>query len=93
MEKRIDELGWMMKTYGATDEKVAGILSPAAKASRDHIHSLLVKQPTEARPVGAAPGAGSISPEGRASLKEGVETTFGNGQVWTLKGGQPVRIK
>lgn len=26
-------------------------------------------------------------------LREGVETTFGNGQTWSLQGGKPVRIK
>lgn len=29
----------------------------------------------------------------RAKLREGVETSFTNGQVWTLKNGSPVRIK
>ena len=27
------------------------------------------------------------------SLKEGIKTTFGNGQVWTLKDGKPVQVK
>ena len=26
-------------------------------------------------------------------LKEGVNTTFANGQVWTLQNGQPVQVK
>ncbi len=26
-------------------------------------------------------------------LKEGIETEFGNGQIWTLQNGQPIRIK
>lgn len=32
-------------------------------------------------------------PETIKQLKEGVATTFGNGQVWTLKGGQPVQVQ
>lgn len=29
----------------------------------------------------------------RSALKEGVEVTFGNGQVWTLQGGKPKRVR
>ena len=32
-------------------------------------------------------------PQALQSLKEGVNTTFGNGEVWTLRGGQPVRVR
>ena len=28
-----------------------------------------------------------------SSLREGHDTTFGNGQVWTLRNGQPVQVK
>lgn len=35
----------------------------------------------------------TLPPHAAASLKEGVHTTFGNGQVWTLQNGQPVRVK
>ena len=34
-----------------------------------------------------------IPTQARAQLKEGYNTTFKNGQVWTLKDGQPVRVK
>jgi hypothetical protein len=40
----------------------------------------------------AAPGNGGGSPPADR-LKEGVNTTFGNGQTWTLKGGKAVRVK
>lgn len=36
---------------------------------------------------------GSIPPSAAAQLQEGVQHTFGNGQVWTKTNGQPVRIK
>lgn len=36
--------------------------------------------------------AASMPPAARASLKEGQITTFGNGQKWTLRGGQPVQV-
>jgi hypothetical protein len=40
----------------------------------------------------AAPPAAVPPPEAIAKLKEGVITTFGGGQLWTLKDGRPVRV-
>jgi hypothetical protein len=38
--------------------------------------------------------AGGLPPEAKAQLKAGTDTTFGNGQVWTLDAnGQPKQIK
>lgn len=37
-------------------------------------------------------GGGELPPQARAQLKEGVHTTFANGQVWTLSQGVPVRV-
>jgi hypothetical protein len=56
------------------------------------------------KPITAAPAAGSpqpqaaatdgeLPPAARAKLKEGVVTTFGNGQSWTLQNGKPVRMQ
>ena len=45
---------------------------------------------------GGAPmpaGPQSIPPEAVSQLSEGAATTFGNGQVWTLRGGQPERVQ
>lgn len=44
---------------------------------------------------GTAPpaGGGTLPAQAQSQLKEGVDTTFGNGQVWTLQNGQPVRIR
>jgi hypothetical protein len=44
----------------------------------------------QARP--ATPAA-SLPPAARAALKEGQNVTFGNGQTWTLRNGQPVRLR
>lgn len=38
-------------------------------------------------------GGDTLPPEAVSKLKEGVITTFGNGQDWTLQGGQPKRVK
>ncbi len=37
--------------------------------------------------------AGAIPAQARARLREGMVTTFGNGQQWTLQHGKPVRVK
>lgn len=37
--------------------------------------------------------AAQLPQAARAALKEGQVTTFGNGQKWTLKGGQPVQVQ
>lgn len=46
------------------------------------------------RPGGEQPADQDVlPPEAAARLKEGIPTTFANAQVWTLRGGQPVRLK
>jgi hypothetical protein len=46
--------------------------------------------PAAASQTTAAPGSAAAPPA--SALKEGVHTTFGNGQTWTLKNGQPVQV-
>ncbi len=41
----------------------------------------------------ATPAASQIPAAAAAQLQEGVQHTFGNGQVWTKQNGKPVRIK
>ena len=46
--------------------------------------------------VSASPAggnAGALPPQALAQLKEGIHTTFGNGQVWTIQNGKPVRVQ
>jgi hypothetical protein len=56
------------------------------------------------RPDATAPTASAAAPNAKpapavsttppvSKLKEGVATTFGNGQTWTLKNGKPVQVK
>lgn len=44
-------------------------------------------------PPAPAPSASSLPPQAVAKLREGVQTRFGNGQIWTLRNGQPVQVK
>lgn len=39
------------------------------------------------------PAQEELPPQARAQLREGAETTFNNGQVWTLQNGQPKRVR
>jgi len=50
--------------------------------------------PTATTPAAApAATAAALPPEAMAQLKENFHTTFGNGQVWTLVNGKPVRVQ
>lgn len=62
------------------------LLTPSAKTT---LQSLGGAAPAAAAP---APAAQAGSPPASA-LQEGQATTFGNGQVWTLRNGQPVRVR
>jgi hypothetical protein len=46
---------------------------------------------TSASPAGGA--ATLLPPQALSQLKEGFHTTFGNGQVWTLQNGKPVKVQ
>ena len=54
------------------------------------------RQPARETPAGSSSSA-TVAPElpaaARSALKEGVATTFGNGQKWMLHNGQPVQVK
>lgn len=49
--------------------------------------------PAGGNPAAAAAPSATLPPAVAAGLKEGVQTTFGNGQVWTKQNGAPVRVK
>jgi hypothetical protein len=69
-----------------------GPQSNIGKLLRDRERGML-KPGGAVTPVPDKGGAGAIPPEARAKLKEGVVTTFNNGQSWTLKNGEAVRVK
>jgi len=43
--------------------------------------------------AGELPPDGPLPPEAVSMLREGKNTRFKNGQVWTLQNGQPVRVE
>jgi hypothetical protein len=59
------------------------------KLNPDNVVIPLGREP--GRPAG--PGPVALPAAARSRLKEGQVTTFGNGQRWTLKNGQPVQVQ
>lgn len=74
---------------GAPVTEPKGQPSPGAGESLDHIPRLDLER---GGLEGAEQAAGELPASARAALKEGVATTFANGQVWTLRNGAPVRL-
>jgi hypothetical protein len=70
-----------------------------AQKTQEHFNELASPMPgttptTPGAPAAApAPAPTALPPRARALLKEGVNQTFANNQVWTLRGGKPVRVK
>lgn len=85
-------------------DRVADMTLGAAKrvwsGKVNNLNTLGAKFPTEPPDLPAASdlhksstGGGNLPTEARSKLQEGHNTTFGNGQVWTLKNGEPVQVK
>ena len=88
-KQRLAEIGELEKPYlelakpgnagaGGASEKPAGERRGAAAG--------------RGRP-GANGNAATLPPDAASKLKEGVNTTFRNGQVWTLQRGKPVQVQ
>jgi hypothetical protein len=55
-----------------------------------------VQPPSTSPTISASPAGGAattLPPQALGALKEGIHTTFGNGQVWTIQNGKPVRVQ
>jgi hypothetical protein len=75
------------------------------KEIRSEVETQYKVRPDAAAPIGSgpAPAAPSAKPAAAPAapasslpvnlLKEGVETSFKNGQTWTLKNGKPTQVK
>ena len=73
---------------GTTDQSLP-LLSPHAAEVLQRVRSGGAATPTSA----ATPTAGTPKGPPANVLKEGVHTTFKNGQTWTLNNGQPQQVK
>jgi hypothetical protein len=79
-----------------------GMLPPGWQAGYYDRHGLApiynpetgeMRQPDGSAPGRESPETVTLPAAARSSLKEGHETTFGNGQVWTLRNGQPIKVR
>jgi hypothetical protein len=55
-----------------------------------------VMPPGTSPTASVAPAGGAVTilpPQALSQLKEGFHTTFGNGQVWTLQNGKPIKVQ
>lgn len=68
------------------EEGVGSGKKSIARAVNDAIAGIHGANPNPTNPS-------ALPPAKAAELKEGENTTFGNGQVWTIKGGKPVKVK
>lgn len=75
----------MRSTYGDSEE--------ASKLARDGLNQVREYRTVQRTPSRTEMGGGKLPDSAKQYLKEGQETEFKNGQVWTLKGGNPVRVK
>lgn len=99
-EAGLDEKEWQtsvaaqLKEEGMNDAFVSKLFAaaPVGKAPAQPVHKPLPASPKRS---GSSGGSGSATPPPQAlqHLQEGQQTTFANGQTWTLKGGKPVRVK
>lgn len=71
----------------------AAVLAQKKQNRETLLHNIQRDAGPAYKPEAAAPTPESIPGAAIASLKEGQETTFGNGQVWTLQGGNPVKVR
>lgn len=82
---------------GNLQKQVENILLPkpqrdAAAAQLEQVNAKLAQMAGLGGAPAAAP-ATQLPPAALSQLKEGVATTFANGQQWTLKNGQPTQVK
>lgn len=97
-EMRRSAIAAAQRDYGAA--VLAGTAPPDQQKfvkdkTDEYFRQMAGTSPAGGKPSGPAKPAGSLAlPDtARKALKEGQNTSFANGQVWTLKNGQPVRVK
>lgn len=73
--------------------RVTAKASQVFKANPGMPHAQAVEQAFAELQGPKTPPAAPLPDRAKANLKEGVETPFNNGQVWTLKNGSAVRIR
>lgn len=84
MQSKINALQDRWRTGMGPNAGDFPIIQSESQAALDRINK-------RANPQGQGPA--TLPDAARAQLQEGHQTTFGNGQVWTLANGQPQRVR
>lgn len=80
-----------VRRYVAPDVAQYLEVNPEAAGAGGGVQPPATSPTTSVSPAGGA--ATTLPPQALGALKEGFHTTFGNGQVWTLQNGKPVRVQ
>ncbi len=90
IEKMIAQQQWLRKTDGDP----SGFEADWARQAKEiPPFGLAGGTPPVQATINQGNASGGLPQAARAALKEGVQTKFGNGQTWTLRGGQPVQVQ
>jgi hypothetical protein len=76
----------IMDAKAASHNTVANMNAPDATTTT-------TRQPVGPQAAPKASAQATLPPQAKAQLRDGVTTTFKNGQKWTLQNGQPVRVQ
>ncbi|HKV92343.1 MAG TPA: hypothetical protein VJW20_07325 [Candidatus Angelobacter sp.] len=92
----LHKMGAMLKSGMNSDQFVGGLNSidqvMQRYAKEDQLVTVADYKQMQETPASVSNTQNTQGPPA-SLLKEGVDTTFANGQVWTLRGGQPVQVK
>lgn len=81
---------------GSTWSRGGWFTKPKLNPPKSKIGTAVTSAPPPGPGATAAPApqqGGGLPPQAASALKEGVQTKFGNGQVWTKQNGVPVRVQ
>lgn len=85
---------WEMLNPAMTKQQVSDVLTYMKKEMQNRREGFDIEKKNlieQLKPPGTQASSGDTPPVNL--LKEGVNTTFGNGQVWTLKNGIPKKVR
>jgi hypothetical protein len=80
-----------VRRYVAPDVAQYLDVAPQAAGAESAVQPPATSPNASVSPAGGA--ATTLPPQALGVLKDGIHTTFGNGQVWTLQNGKPVRVQ
>lgn len=93
MAQEKDQVEAAKGNYDTTFQEYQGRINEASRGRIKPKGTPGIQKPPAGAGAGTTPSqAGGLPAQALARLQEGHNTTFANGQVWTLRGGQPVQV-